>query len=107
MRSLRIAVGVLLAMGAAYSLYAGNTTLVIFFTSLFVVALLAPGLISRTSEVSLGDFRLSFKKRVDMMPDLSDEARAELKKRIDAAESLDDALDVFVSLSAGRLNKGE
>ncbi len=107
MRAARIAAGIVLAAGAAYSLHAGNTVLVIFFTSLFVVALLSPGLISRTSEISLGGFRASFKKKIDGIPALSDEEKIDLKKRIDEAGSLDEALDVLASFTAGRLDKGE
>jgi hypothetical protein len=107
MKSAQIAAGIALAAGAGYSLYVGNTPLVIFFTSLFVVALLAPGLISRTSEVSLGGFRASFKKRIDGLPTLSDEEKTDLKKRIDGADSLDEALDIFASSTAGRTDSGE
>ena len=107
MKPARIAAGVALAAGAAYSLYAGNDGLVIFFTVLFVIALLAPGLISRTSEVTLGDFRASFKKRVDAAPELSGEEKAELKRRMDEAGSLDEAMDVIASVFPGRSDKGE
>jgi hypothetical protein len=107
MRSAQIAAGAVLAAGAAYSLHAGNTTLVIFFTSLFAIALLAPGLISRTSEVSLGSFRASFKKKIDSLGGLSENEKHELKKRIDGAESLDEAIDILASVNPGRIDKGE
>lgn len=107
MKGGQIAAGVALAAGAAYSLYAGNTVLVIFFTSLFVVAMLAPRLISRTREIDVGGFRASFKERIDKLPALSEKEKRDLKKRIDEAGSLDDALDVLASLAEGRTDRGE
>ena len=105
MKTAQIIAGVVLAAGAAYSLYGGNTVLTIFFTSLFVVAMLAPGLIARTSEISLGDFRASFKKKIDGQAELSDDDKRELKARIDAAGSLDEALDIIASFAAKRRNR--
>lgn len=107
MKSAQIMVGVVLAAGAAYSLYAGNTVLTIFFTSLFVVAMLAPGLISRTSEISLGDFRASFKKKIDGQAQLSDDDKRELKARVDGAGSLDEAIDIIASFAAKRGDRGK
>lgn len=107
MKGGQIAAGVALAAGAAYSLHADNTVLVIFFTSLFVVAMLAPGLISRTSEISVAGLRASFKKRIDGIPALSDEEKRHLKKRIDEAGSLEEALDVFASLAEEPYDRGE
>lgn len=105
MKTARIAAGIAFAAGTAYSLHAGNTTLVVFFASLLAVALPAPGLISRTSEISLGTFRVSFKDRIDRMHALSWEEKRDFKKRIDAAESLEEALGVFASLAEGRRNR--
>jgi|GEM_PF-3216220 len=105
MRASQIVAGAALAAGAAYSLYSGNTALVVFFTSLFAVAVLAPGLISRTSEVSIGDFRASFKTKIDGMAGLSDDDRRDLKARIDGAVSLDEALDIIASFAAKRIDK--
>jgi hypothetical protein len=107
MKTAQIIAAVALAVGGAYSLHAGNTTLVIFFGALFVIALLAPGLLSRTSEVSLGSFRASFKERVDGIAGLSDEEKRDLKTRIDAATSLDEALDVIASFTAKRIDREE
>ena len=107
MKTAQIAAGIAFTAGAAYSLHAGNTTLVIFFTSLLAVALLAPGLISRASELSLGGFRATFKKKIDSLAGLSQDEKRELKKRIDGADSLDEALDILASFTAGRRDKGE
>jgi hypothetical protein len=107
MKGAQIAAGIVLAAGAAYSLHAGNTTLVIFFTSLFAVAMLAPGLISRTSEISLVGFRASFKDRIERSSALSEEEKRDLKKRIEGAASLDEALDVLASFAEGRAKKSE
>jgi len=106
-KAAQIAAGIALGAGAAYSLYAGYTKLVVFFTSLFVVALLAPGLISRMTEVSLGAFRASFKDRIDAMPHLGEEEKRELKSRIDGAGSLDEALDVLVSSAGEHVDRSE
>jgi hypothetical protein len=107
MKGGQIAAGVVLAAGAAYSLYSGNTALAVFFAALFTVAMLAPRLISRTSEVSFGDFRASFKKSIDNLPALSDEERRDLKKRIDAAASVDEAVAVIASIAGGRAHREE
>jgi hypothetical protein len=107
MRVAQIVAGTVLAAGGAYSLYAGNTMLVVFFGALFTIALLAPGLLSRTSEVSLGAFRASFKEKVDGISELSNEEKQELKARIDGAGSLDEALDVIASLTAKRVDRGQ
>ena len=107
MKVAQIVAGVALAAGGAYSLYAGNTMLVVFFGALFTIALLAPRLLSRTSEVSLGTFRASFKEKVDGIAGLSDEEKRDLKSRIDGAGSLDEALDVIASFTAKRVDRGQ
>ncbi len=107
MRGAQTAAGIVLAAGAAYSLYTGNTTLVIFFTSLFAVAMLAPRLISKTSEISLGVFRASFKERIDRSAALSEEQKQDLKKRIEGAGNVDEAVEVLTSFAEGRAGKIE
>jgi mannose/fructose/N-acetylgalactosamine-specific phosphotransferase system component IIB len=107
MKTAQVAAGIAFACGAAYSVYSGNTTLVIFFTSLFAVATLAPGLIARISEISVGNFRASFKKRIDGSPALSEEEKHTLKKLVDKADSLEEMLDVLASFALGRKDRLE
>ena len=107
MKTAQIWAGVLLAGGVVYSLYKGNTALVIFFTSLFVVAVLAPGLISRTSEFSLGSLRASFREKIDRADNLTDEQKGVLKARVEKAASLGEALDAVISFTGEMKDKGE
>jgi hypothetical protein len=104
-KTAQIAAGIAFAAGAGYSLYTGKTGLAVFFASLLAVALLAPGLLSRTSEVSFGSFRASFKDRIDGLSALSEEEKRDYKKRIDGARSFEEALDIFASLAGERLNR--
>jgi hypothetical protein len=107
MKGAQLSTGIVSAGGAVYSLWGENTTLVIFFTSLFAVAVLAPGLVSRTSEISLGVFRASFRGRIKRSSALSEEEKRDLKKRIEGAGSLDEVLDVLASFAEGRADKNE
>ncbi len=87
-----------LAFGAAYSFYIDNTPLVIFFSVLFVVVLIEPRLLSRISEVSIGSFRATFKRRIEKLKDLSPTEKDDIKRRVDQARSIEEIVDAVVGM---------